>query len=83
MQEQPYHTINLLGLIAPVAVLEVDHKFRKMRIGETMEMLNCNHETMTMVIRFLPKASFQLLHTKRMRRKLFLYRVMVRKIGDI
>lgn len=83
LKNQLNHIIDLGGLIAPVATLQAVQKFREMEIGEGLEMKNCNHETKTMVLRFFPKSSYQLLHEKKMRGKSFLSRVMIRKTGDI
>jgi len=83
MKDQLNYTIDLGGLIAPVAALQAVEKFREMKIGECLEIINCNHETMKMILRVFPKAAYQLLHKERMYRKSSLYQVKIRKTGHI
>jgi len=83
MRNQLNHIIDLSGFMAPVAALQAVQKFREMNTGECLEMVNCNHETMRMILRFFPKSSYQLLDEKKMTVQSFLYRVMMRKIAEI
>jgi len=83
LKNQSKHSVDLVGLIAPVAALQAVQQFREMKTGECLEMKNCNHETMKMILRFFPKAAYQLLHKERMHRKSSLYQVKIRKTGHI
>ncbi|MBC2717597.1 MAG: hypothetical protein HF978_20025 [Desulfobacteraceae bacterium] len=83
MKNQSNHIIDLSGFMAPVAALQAVRKFREMKTGECLEMVNCNHETMRMILRFFPKSAYQLLDEEKMPVQFFLYRVMMRKIDDI
>jgi len=83
MRNQSNHIIDFVGLIAPVAALQAVEKFREMRIGECLEIKNCNHETKKIILRFFPKSSYQLLHKEKMPEQSFLYRIVIQKTGEI
>jgi len=83
MKNQPNHIIDLVGLIAPVAALQAVEKFREMKTGECLEMINCNHETKKMILQFFPKSSYQLLHEKKMHPNSFSYQIAIQKTGEI
>ncbi len=83
MKNQSNYIIDLSGLMAPVGALQAVQKFREMKTGECLEMVNCNHETMRMILRFFPKPSYQLLQKQKMSEQSFLYRIVIQKIGEI
>lgn len=83
MKNQSNHIIDLSGFMAPVAALQAVQKFREMKAGECLEMINCTQETMRMILRFFPKSAYQLLGEEKMPVQSFLYRVTMRKIDDI
>jgi len=83
MKNQSNYILDLNGFMAPVAALQAVQKFREMKTGECLEMVNCNHETMRMILRFFPKSAYQLLDEEKMPQQSFLYRVMMRKIDEI
>ena len=83
MKNQSNYKLDLNGFMAPVAALQAVQKFREMKTGECLEMVNCNHETMRMILRFFPKSAYQLLDEEKMPQQSFLYRVMMRKIDEI
>jgi len=83
MKNQPNHITNLSGFMAPVAALQAVRQFREMKMGECFEMVNCNHETMRMILRFFPKSSYQLLEEEKMTEQSYLYRIKIRKTGLI
>ena len=83
MKNQSNYILDLNGFMAPVAALQAVQKFREMKTGKCLEMVNCNHETMRMILRFFPKSAYQLLDEEKMPQQSFLYRVMMRKIDEI
>ena len=84
-KHRPNHKIkiDLIGFMAPVAVLHADQEFRRMKAGEVLELLNCNHETMRMFLRLFPKSSYELLSDEKMHRSSSLYRILLKKTRDI
>ena len=83
MKDHSNHIINLNGLLAPVAVLQIVRMFREIKIDERIEMVNCNHEIGKMVLRVLPKPAYHLLDKENMYEKSDLYRVLIQKTGEI
>ncbi len=81
--QRPSHRIDLSGFMVPVAVLQADQKFREMKIGEVLEMLNCNHETVRIFLRLFPKTAYELLSDEKMLGSSSLYRILLRKTGEI
>ncbi len=81
MKNQSTYIIDLNGFMASVAALQAVQKFREMKMGECLEMVNCNHETMRMIFRFFPRSAYQLRDEEKMSVQSCLYRIMMRENG--
>lgn len=80
---RPGHQIDLSGLMVPVSVLQANQKFREIKTGETLEMLNCNHETLKMFLQVIPETAYELLSDRKMRETSSLYRIRLKKTKEI
>lgn len=58
------NVIDLTGLDGPFALLKVSQIFRKMRAGDVLEILGCEPDIRSDMLRVLPAPAFRLLESE-------------------
>lgn len=60
MGKKTDHHLDLKGIITPISLLKVTGVFRKMKKDETLEIVGCDQDTRTGLVKVLRPSSYEL-----------------------
>ena len=67
------HTLDLRGMILPFVLLKVSNAFKEMRIGESLEILLGDPDSVRDLLKILPPLSYELTAIKKMKKRISIF----------
>lgn len=82
MKRKADHTLDFRGTITPISLLKATQVLREMKASETMEILGCDSDTLSDLLKVLPASSYELA-TMEGDAGQTLYRIKLKKRRDL
>jgi TusA-related sulfurtransferase len=73
------HHLDLRGLINPFTLLKASNAFKKLKAGETMEIIGSSPEITTDLLKVLPAASCEIISSKATEGEQAGFRILLKK----
>ena len=83
MKRKADHTLDFRGTITPISLLKATQVLREMKASETMEILGCDSDTLSDLLKVLPASSYELASPWRADAGQTLYRIKLKKRRDL
>lgn len=82
MKRKADHILDFRGTITPISLLKATQVLREMNASETMEILGCDPDTLSDLLKVLPASSYELMSMEGGEAGQTLYRIQLKKKRD-